>query len=91
MSKRNLPFLLGGQFNYSQRGPNAEVWLSQHAFQPDRYAKELKAFYHSNGIRFPDATTNWTRNPFLVRIEPRDGIVPDAMSPGETVLFGLSL
>ncbi|MEX5217625.1 MAG: hypothetical protein NW701_07345 [Nitrospira sp.] len=53
---------LGGQFNYSQRGPNAEVWLSQHAFQPDRYAKELKAFYHSNGIRFPDAATSWTRN-----------------------------
>jgi|GEM_PF-905812 len=53
---------LGGQFNYSQRGPNVEVWLSQHAFQPDRFAKELKGFYHVNGIRFADSANSWTRN-----------------------------
>jgi hypothetical protein len=53
---------LGGQFNYSQRGPNVEVWLSQHAFQPDRLAKELKGFYHVNDIRFAESANSWTRN-----------------------------
>lgn len=53
---------LGGQFSYSQRGPNIDVWLSQHAFQPDRFAKELKGFYYSNGIRFADSANSWTRN-----------------------------
>ncbi len=53
---------LGGQFNYSQRGPNVEVWLSQHSYQPDRFAKELKGFYGVNGIRFADSMTSWTRN-----------------------------
>lgn len=53
---------LGGQFNYSQRGPNVEVWLSQHAYEPKRWAKEIKGSYHANGIRFADSTSNWTRN-----------------------------
>jgi hypothetical protein len=53
---------LGAQFNYSQRGPNFDVWLSQHSFQPDRFAKELKGFYYNNGIRFADSTNSWTRN-----------------------------
>lgn len=53
---------LGAQFNYSQRGPNVDVWLSQHAFEPDRWAKELKGAYSSNGIRFADSGTSWTRN-----------------------------
>jgi hypothetical protein len=53
---------LGAQFNYSQRGPNVDVWLSQHAFQPDRFAKELKGFYYANGIRFSDSPDSWTRN-----------------------------
>ena len=53
---------LGGQFNYSQRGPNVEVWLSQHAYEPDRWAKEIKGSYNVNGIRFADSTSNWTRN-----------------------------
>ncbi len=53
---------LGAQFSYSQRGPNVEVWLSQHAFEPDRWAKELKGSYSSNGIRFADSGTSWTRN-----------------------------
>jgi hypothetical protein len=53
---------LGGQFNYSQRGPNIDLWLSQHPFEPGRWAKELKAFYASNGIRFADSAASWTRN-----------------------------
>ena len=53
---------LGGQFNYSQRGPNVEVWLSQHAYEPDRWAKEIKGSYNVNGIRFADSASNWTRN-----------------------------
>lgn len=53
---------VGAQFNYSQRGPNVEIWLSQHAFEPDRWAKELKGSYDSNGIRFADSGTSWTRN-----------------------------
>lgn len=53
---------LGGHFNYSQRGPNVEVWLSQHSYQPDRYAKEVKGFYGVNGIRFEDSKNSWTRN-----------------------------
>ncbi len=53
---------LGGQFSYSQRGPNVEVWLGQHALEPGRWAKELKGAYNSNGIRFSDSSTSWTRN-----------------------------
>lgn len=53
---------LGGQFNYSQRGPNVDLWLSQHAFEPDRWAKEIKGSYNVNGIRFADSTSTWTRN-----------------------------
>ncbi len=53
---------LGGQFNYSQRGPNVDLWLSQHAFEPGRWAKELKGSYASNGIRFADSASTWTRN-----------------------------
>ena len=53
---------LGGQFNYSQRGPNIEVWLSQHSYEPDRWAKEIKGAYNVNGIRFADSASTWTRN-----------------------------
>jgi hypothetical protein len=53
---------LGGQFNYSQRGPNVELWLSQHPLEPERWAKELKGFYNVNGIRFADSASTWTRN-----------------------------
>jgi hypothetical protein len=52
---------LGAQFNYSQRGPNFDIWLSQHSFQPDRFAKEVKGFYYNNGIRFADSPGSWTR------------------------------
>lgn len=53
---------LGGQFNYSQRGPNVDLWLSQHAFEPNRWAKEFKGSYNVNGIRFADSSSTWTRN-----------------------------
>lgn len=53
---------LGGQFNYSQRGPNVEVWLSQHSYEPDRWAKEIKGSYNANGIRFAESASTWTRN-----------------------------
>lgn len=53
---------IGGQFNYSQRGPNVDVWISEHAYRPDRWAKEVKGSYSSNGIRFSDSTATWTRN-----------------------------
>jgi hypothetical protein len=53
---------LGGQVSYSQRGPNVEVWLGQHAFEPGRWGKEVKGAYSSNGIRFSDSSTSWTRN-----------------------------
>lgn len=52
---------LGGQFNYSQRGPNVDVWLSQHPFAPDRWAKEIKGSYNVNGIRFADSPSIWNR------------------------------
>jgi len=62
---------LGGQFNYSQRGPNVDLWLSQHAFEPDRWAKEIKGSYHVNGIRFADSASTWTRNRIGSEIELR--------------------
>ncbi len=62
---------LGGQFNYSQRGPNVEVWLSQHPFEPGRWAKELKGFYAANGIRFADSSATWTRNRLGAEFELR--------------------
>lgn len=52
---------LGGQFNYSQRGPNVDVWLSQHPFAPNRWAQEIKGFYNVNGIRFADSASTWNR------------------------------
>lgn len=60
---------LGGQFNYSQRGPNVDLWISQHGFEPDRWAKEIKGSYNVNGIRFADSTTTWTRNRFGGELE----------------------
>ena len=60
---------LGGQFNYSQRGPNVELWLSQHAFEPERWAKEIKGSYNVNGIRFADSTSTWTRNRIGTELE----------------------
>ncbi len=60
---------LGGQFNYSQRGPNVDLWLSQHAFEPDRWAKEVKGSYNVNGIRFADSTSTWTRNRIGTELE----------------------
>ena len=53
---------LGGQFSYSQRGPNVDLWLSQHAFEPERWAKEIKGSYNVNGIRFADSASTWSRN-----------------------------
>lgn len=60
---------LGGQFNYSQRGPNVDLWLSQHAFEPNRWAKEIKGSYNVNGIRFADSTSTWTRNRIGTELE----------------------
>ena len=60
---------LGGQFNYSQRGPNVDLWLSEHAFEPDRWAKEIKGSYNMNGIRFADSASTWTRNRFGGELE----------------------
>lgn len=60
---------LGGQFNYSQRGPNVELWLSQHAYEPGRWAKEIKGSYNVNGIRFADSTSTWTRNRIGTEVE----------------------
>jgi len=62
---------LGGQFSYSQRGPNVDLWLSQHPFEPDRWAKEIKGFYNVNGIRFADSASSWTRNRFGAELEVR--------------------
>ncbi len=52
---------LGALFNYSQRGPNVEIWLAQHAYSPNRWAKEIKGAYNNNGIRFADSSTTWSR------------------------------
>ncbi len=60
---------LGGQFNYSQRGPNVDIWLSQHAFEPGRWAKEIKGSYNVNGIRFADSTSSWNRDRFGGELE----------------------
>ena len=60
---------LGAQFNYSQRGPNVDVWLAQHPFEPGRWAKEIKGSYYANGIRFADSATTWTRNRFGGELE----------------------
>lgn len=53
---------LGGQFNYSQRGVNIDLWMAQHSFEPERWAKEAKASYNVNGIRFAESTAAWNRN-----------------------------
>ena len=60
---------LGGQFNYSQRGPNVDLWLSQHAYEPGRWAKEIKGSYNVNGIRFADSASTWTRNRIGTELE----------------------
>lgn len=55
---------LGALFNYSQRGPNMEVWLSQHAYSPNRWAKEVKGAFNNSDIRFADSTATWHRRRF---------------------------
>jgi len=60
---------LGGQFNYSQRGPNVDLWLSQHAYEPGRWAKEIKGYYNVSGIRFADSASTWTRNRIGTELE----------------------
>jgi outer membrane protein assembly factor BamA len=77
---------LGGQFNYSQRGPNIDLWLSEHAFQPDRWAKEIKGSYNVNGIRFVDSATSWTRNRFGGEIELKGPYAYDSPLRYEVVL-----
>ena len=53
---------IGGQFNYSQRGPNVDVWISEHASSTGPLGERNKGLLSSNGIRFADSTANWTRN-----------------------------
>ena len=60
---------LGGQFKYSERGPNVDLWLSQHAYEPGRWAKEIKGSYNVNGIRFADSASTWTRNRIGTELE----------------------
>lgn len=60
---------MGGQFNYSQRGPNAEIWIAQHPLHPTRWAKEVDLSYNANGIRFSDSTTTWDRRRFGSEVE----------------------
>jgi hypothetical protein len=55
---------LGGQFNYSQRGPNFELWLAEHALRPNRWARMAEAFYSLNNFRFEETSTKWYRNRF---------------------------
>ena len=52
---------LGAQFSYTQRGPNAEVWLSQHSYHPTRWAKEVKLSYNVSGFRFQESSVTWNR------------------------------
>jgi hypothetical protein len=52
---------LGAEFSYSQRGPNAEIWLSQHSYHPTRWAKEVKLSYNANGFRFEESSATWSR------------------------------
>lgn len=77
---------LGGQFNYSQRGPNVDLWLSEHVFRPDRWAKELKASYNVNGMRFSDSTSSWTRNRIGGEIELKGPYTYDSPLRYEVVL-----
>jgi hypothetical protein len=77
---------LGGQFNYSQRGPNVDLWLSEHVFRPDRWAKEVKANYNVNGIRFADSTTSWTRNRIGGEVELKGPYTYDSPLRYEVVL-----
>ena len=60
---------LGGQFNYSQRGPNVDLWLSQHAYEPGRWAKEIMGSYNVNDIRFADSASTWNRNRIVGGLE----------------------
>jgi hypothetical protein len=60
---------LGGLFNYSQRGPNVELWLSEHGLRPNRGAREVKVFYNVNGFRFPNSPDEWHRDRLGAELE----------------------
>ena len=38
-----------------------DVWLSQHPFEPDRWAQEVVGSYKVNEIKFSDSDSKWTR------------------------------
>lgn len=50
-----------GQFRYTQRGLNFDLWLMEHTYRPDRWAMEGKLYLQSSGFRFDDSRAQWQR------------------------------
>jgi len=62
---------LGGKASYGERGLNFTVWLYEHPYRPQRWAREQEIYYAGSGFRFEgaDAPYKWHRNRFGAELE----------------------
>ena len=58
-----------GQFRYTQRGLNFDLWLMEHTYRPGRWASEGKLYLQSSGFRFEDAPLQWQRQRLAAEYE----------------------
>ena len=52
----------GGKVSYAERGLNFAAWIEQHAYSPNRWARELEIYRFSSGFRFEGNDSTWSRN-----------------------------
>lgn len=53
---------VGAKASYAERGANFAIWLDQHPYNANKWAKEYEAYRYSSGFRFSDTTSTWSRN-----------------------------
>lgn len=53
---------VGAKASYAERGVNFSIWLDQHPYNANKWAKEYEAYRYSSGFRFSDTTSTWSRN-----------------------------
>lgn len=51
----------GGKVAYAERGVNFNVWLEQHLYSPNRWAREVEIYRLGSGFRFEGSESKWSR------------------------------
>lgn len=52
----------GGKLTVAERGLNFAVFLEQHLYSPNRWARELEIYRLSSGFRFEGTDSEWSRD-----------------------------